>query len=221
MSHPNVFNSYICASILNTAEGYTPAYTLKGICIQLLSFFSSDRIEQQDGGGPVDLSQYRAQSSLVIPSGSLLYRCYACGFRSNEAHLEDATMFGRDGGAPTVTVRMPFSESKTLNLPLTSGEYPTTNAVIDHLPVTGKTGSMNPFQKLPNEIAMFVLEELDSASLTAAATACRGIRELINSNDYIRLCELQCFCLKESFMKLRLGFGRSFNALSFTYPGQG
>ena len=49
VDHPNVYGSYICASILNTDEGYTPAYTLKGIAIQLLSFFSSERLEQEDG----------------------------------------------------------------------------------------------------------------------------------------------------------------------------
>ena len=47
VDHPNVFESYICATILNTAEGWTPAYTLKGILIQLLSFFLSDTIEQK------------------------------------------------------------------------------------------------------------------------------------------------------------------------------
>ena len=31
--HPNVFGDYICASILNTTEGWTPAYTLRGIVI--------------------------------------------------------------------------------------------------------------------------------------------------------------------------------------------
>lgn len=33
--HPNVFGTYICASIVNTIGGYTPAYTLKSIAIQL------------------------------------------------------------------------------------------------------------------------------------------------------------------------------------------
>ena len=94
-----------------------------------------------------------------------------------------------------------------------------TNTVTDRLPITGKAGSRNPFEKLPNEIAMFILEELDSTSLMAAATACKEIGELIHSNDYIRLCELQCFCLKESFMKLRLGVGRS-SAFSFIRPGK-
>ncbi|KAK0743034.1 hypothetical protein B0T18DRAFT_391891 [Schizothecium vesticola] len=57
--HPNIYGTYICASILNTSEGYTPAYTLKGIAIQLLSFFSSESIEQ-DTGGKVNLDSFQA-----------------------------------------------------------------------------------------------------------------------------------------------------------------
>lgn len=47
------------ASILNTEEGYTSAYTLKSIAIQLLSFFSSDTITQEGGVHTVDLKKYR------------------------------------------------------------------------------------------------------------------------------------------------------------------
>ncbi|KAK0644179.1 hypothetical protein B0T16DRAFT_378110 [Cercophora newfieldiana] len=61
VDHPNVFGGYICASILNTREGYTPAYTLKGIAIQLLSFFGSDSVEQQYGG-KVSLQDFRQRS---------------------------------------------------------------------------------------------------------------------------------------------------------------
>ena len=89
VSHPNVFNSYICASILNTTEGYTPAYTLKAICIQLLSFFTSDRIEQEDGDDHVDLNKYRERTSNSAFERRAAIRCCACGFRSKEAVLED------------------------------------------------------------------------------------------------------------------------------------
>ncbi|ORY67564.1 uncharacterized protein BCR38DRAFT_337231 [Pseudomassariella vexata] len=60
VDHPNVFGNYICASILNDSTAYTPAYTLKGIAIQLLSFFGSDSIEQQGGHFSYDLQEYRA-----------------------------------------------------------------------------------------------------------------------------------------------------------------
>ncbi len=73
ISHPNVFGNYICASILNTHEGYTPAYTLKGICIQLLSFFGSDRMEQVTGGPAVNLATYKRSAS-----SAKSFRCPAC-----------------------------------------------------------------------------------------------------------------------------------------------
>ena len=76
ISHPNVFGTNICASILNTAEGYTPAYTLKSIVIQLLSFFSSETLEQDRDGRKVDLGQYRKLRSNERSS----YHCIACGF---------------------------------------------------------------------------------------------------------------------------------------------
>ena len=77
--HPNIFGNYICASILNTHEGYTPAYTLKGICIQLLSFFGSDSMEQVTGGPAVNLATYKRSAS---SAGS--FRCLTCGFDNNK-----------------------------------------------------------------------------------------------------------------------------------------
>lgn len=63
--HSNVFGSYICASILNTEEGYTPAYDLKGICIQMLSFFASESIEQEYTGRKVSLATYRSLKTSI------------------------------------------------------------------------------------------------------------------------------------------------------------
>ncbi|KAE9974176.1 hypothetical protein BLS_003257 [Venturia inaequalis] len=79
VEHPNIFGSYICASILNDGEAYTPAYTLKGIAIQLLSFFASDSIEQ-DYGAVINRSDYSKHSQhrfLVDPTA---YVCQDCGF---------------------------------------------------------------------------------------------------------------------------------------------
>ncbi|KAF8861791.1 hypothetical protein BDZ45DRAFT_773495 [Acephala macrosclerotiorum] len=59
VEHPNIFGTYICASILNTTEGWTPAYTLKGIAIQLLSFFGSSKIEQNSRRYSINLDNYR------------------------------------------------------------------------------------------------------------------------------------------------------------------
>lgn len=80
VDHPNIFNSYICASILNTEEGYTPAYTLKGICIQMLSFFSSETIEQQHGGPAINRKAYARESIRYNVHLVDDYACTLCGF---------------------------------------------------------------------------------------------------------------------------------------------
>ncbi|KAF3359055.1 hypothetical protein VdG1_02617 [Verticillium dahliae VDG1] len=65
ISHPYVIGSYLCASILNTAADWTPAYTLKGVAIQMLSFFTSETLEQVYGGR-THLAQMPAEILLTI-----------------------------------------------------------------------------------------------------------------------------------------------------------
>ncbi|KAF8243751.1 hypothetical protein K440DRAFT_636830 [Wilcoxina mikolae CBS 423.85] len=53
LDHPNVFGSYICCDLLRASTesgGYTPAFTLRGLLLQFLSFFSSETVEQDEGG---------------------------------------------------------------------------------------------------------------------------------------------------------------------------
>ncbi|KAK6537173.1 hypothetical protein TWF694_011370 [Orbilia ellipsospora] len=55
LPHPNVYGDFICCDILTNYEnnrafaGYTPAFTLRAVCMQLLSFFSSSQVEQDTG----------------------------------------------------------------------------------------------------------------------------------------------------------------------------
>jgi ubiquitin-protein ligase len=82
--HSNVFTDYICASILNTTEDWTPAYTMKAIAIQLLSFFSSENLEQVGYSSAsstyaVNLNRYRlADGNLKAQGGTV--QCNVCGY---------------------------------------------------------------------------------------------------------------------------------------------
>ncbi|KAF2845216.1 hypothetical protein T440DRAFT_493570 [Plenodomus tracheiphilus IPT5] len=76
--HPNVFGSYICATILNNVEDWTPAYTLRGIVIQLLSFFCSESLEQDHGGTAVNIADYRRR--VREHESTTTYICSKCGF---------------------------------------------------------------------------------------------------------------------------------------------
>lgn len=86
VKHPNVLrNSTICASVLQRgADGWTPAYTLRGLAIQLLSFFASDHIEQAHlpGGEQEPLKEYREWSR----QRSQAFVCPACGHGTDKAY---------------------------------------------------------------------------------------------------------------------------------------
>ncbi|PNH46570.1 hypothetical protein VD0004_g1527 [Verticillium dahliae] len=78
ISHPYVIGSYLCASILNTAADWTPAYTLKGVAIQMLSFFTSETLEQVYGGRTVSLLSVRNDNRQLPQS----FDCERCEFKS-------------------------------------------------------------------------------------------------------------------------------------------
>ncbi|RAR09006.1 ubiquitin-conjugating enzyme family protein [Stemphylium lycopersici] len=187
--HPNVFVNYICATILNSDEGWTPAYTLKGIVIQLLSFFCSESLEQDHGGGAVNLAEFRKR---VAQEGEFRqprrgtdekFSCSECGFGSHwTSPLADDT----NGGSGMVTL----ADAAPLSRP------------------TEQQGTSKLFT-LPDEIILALLSELKTRDALAFADAVPAIGSMLNSYDFIRIRELQCFCLKQSFMEAKLGIGVS------------
>jgi ubiquitin-protein ligase len=187
--HPNVFGNFICASILNTKEGYTSAYTLKGICIQLLSFFSSENIEQLHGGGPINRKEWQQSqvptgfpaflggsgSFPALPPGRI-YKCQRCGFGVN--------------GLPTAT---PDVQASTA----------------DDSTETDKTESDSKchIEKLPMELLLVVCDHLDDKSLFLAAEAWNGFSETLKQYNVITTRGMQCFALKKGFKDTSLGIG--------------
>ncbi|KAF2007492.1 hypothetical protein P154DRAFT_592902 [Amniculicola lignicola CBS 123094] len=84
--HPNVLDhGYICPDMLN--KKWTPAYSLKAVAIQLLSFFSSDSLEQDYGNEPENLELWRDEHRQF--SSQHNYHCTFCNFGSPDApHLQ-------------------------------------------------------------------------------------------------------------------------------------
>ncbi|KAH8903624.1 hypothetical protein BR93DRAFT_931194 [Coniochaeta sp. PMI_546] len=177
--HPNVFGDYICASILNTEEGYTPAYTLKGIAIQLLSFFSSDKLEQ-DWGGVRDLNHYRSASQ-DWSRAERRYRCEKCRFGCGNSR--------RKASAASECSRSATATSASLSL---STEQ--------------RTSHIN---KLPDEVLLIILQQLEFEELTLLARAWPRIGTMITDYDLIRTRELQCYVVKKDYRKVNLGIGVS------------
>jgi ubiquitin-protein ligase len=183
VNHPNVFNTYICASILNTEEGYTPAYTLKGIAIQLLSFFSSDKLEQTTGGSR-SLGRYKERDRKGV---SPKHRCEKCGFGCGSSKHK----------APALAV----SDSSTTDRGVDGGAVPSVSA-------TGANHLAAPhIDKLPDEILLLILEELEFEDLTLLARAWPRIERMMTGYDLIRTRELQCYVLKKGYRQVDLGVG--------------
>lgn len=184
ISHPNVFGDFICASILNTQEGYTPAYDLKGICIQILSFFASDNLEQLHGDATVNLATYKSRH---VPAHA--YRCSNCDF-----------------GRPPVTDCFPPRSESRRDLDDEKGR-PKESSSSDK-PVRRKQRLL--LSDLPDEVLAVVCEHLETEELTPFAQAwdhIGGEKGVVSTFNIIRNREMMCFCLKKSASEAQLGIG--------------
>ena len=211
INHPNVLGNYICASILNTQEGYTPAYTLKSIAIQLLSFFNSDTLEQEGGTHSVDLLKYKSQYTRL----SRCYRCNDCGFDDGARLQCNHDLFGHvvPNPLPGPSITHP-NHRQIASIGSHAGKVESVNATkfLNHgtLDEDSRMDDYNPaslLTTLPDEVLLLIFEKLSTKDLTATSHAIPKAHEILNSYDFIRLRELQCFCLKESFLDLQLGIG--------------
>ncbi|SMQ48494.1 unnamed protein product [Zymoseptoria tritici ST99CH_3D1] len=203
--HPNVFQDYICINILKTdVDGlYTPAYTLKGICIQLLSFFASDTIEQIDYGGPQDLvvdrRQWQDEEAKYRSPKSCDYHCMECGFGTERAlqtgkidATDDAPARWREGLRAHVEQIAHHSATSSGELLVQSSNNQT---------------QWRKLKDLPNDLLLDICDFLDEEDLFIAARAWNGFSNLIRDYDIIRNRELHCFTLRGGLHHLDLGVG--------------
>ncbi|KAL7621674.1 hypothetical protein AAE478_009001 [Parahypoxylon ruwenzoriense] len=195
--HPNVFEGFICATILNN-EGYSPAYTLKGIAIQMLSFFSSDKVEQSYGGTK-SLADYKALDQSVFDG----FQCRRCHFNSSrplpkqQPRKQQTSYNALVDSNPDIWPT--FQGSKQ---PRKIQTIQPATPIIPHKRVT--TCQM---ERLPSELLLLVLESLDFEELTSFAAAWSRISNVMREFDVVRQRELQCFCLKQNYLSLNLGIG--------------
>lgn len=193
VAHPNIYGDYVCASILNTKEGYTPAYTLKGICIQLLSFFGSDSIEQ-DTGGVVSRVEYQQRSRAFNARRGIaeeaLFQCSSCGFGSAPA-------------AVTAANTIPVRARSAVTQP---AEDDTTTASTDR-PDRPKAAQKIHLVDLPNDVLLMICDHLNDEGLALASRAWNGFGRLIRTHNIITTREMCCFTLNKGFKEANLGVG--------------
>ncbi|KAI0190380.1 hypothetical protein EV127DRAFT_365106 [Xylaria flabelliformis] len=98
VQHPNVYGGFICASILRVGEEYTPAYTIKGIAIQLLSFFDSESLEQEHSHAK-NLTSYQELNKLSLDT----YTCRKCQFGMNMGPVQTKTLRPQTSSPTTIS----------------------------------------------------------------------------------------------------------------------
>jgi len=180
INHPNIFGHYICATILNTKEGYTPAYTLKAITIQILSFFTSENLEQEDFPEAINLRVYSESRGNLAKQ----YTCWTCGCNTGKP------------GDPLL--------DQSDNIALNHGPDPTAGAIPE--PVVTDC----PISKLPDEVLALLCEYLEDEALVNFSRAWNkigGPNGLVSRFNLVRNRDLQCFALKKSFNETTLGVG--------------
>lgn len=221
VEHPNIFGTYICASILNTTEGWTPAYTLKGIAIQLLSFFGSSKIEQNSRRYSINLDNYRNTHSYNLDIHTYAKCRYGLGSTINGLSLSRSP-------PPTQTLPLISGEGSESNWP--SPQQAT--QLLQQSPKRRKLNQSTPIpvqaspastltppaaratknivdMKLPNEIILMICERLETEDLVMFAKAWAKVGPVITQYDIFRTRELQCFCFKKDYMSTKLGVGVS------------
>ncbi|KAI0850697.1 hypothetical protein F5Y00DRAFT_268124 [Daldinia vernicosa] len=202
--HPNVYNGFICATILRHGAEYTPAYTLKGIAIQLLSFFSSNAVEQEHGGAKKQLSGFRAVDSNLIDS----FTCYYCQFGQGQPQPPRPAKYNR---SQAYDARVDSNPSHWPTLQ-DAGNPLQTQIQSSHVDIQApppKKLVTCEINRLPSEVILLILEHLDFEHLTSFAAAWPRVSDIIKNFDVVRQRELQCFCLKENYQSVSLGVGVS------------
>ncbi|CAJ2503410.1 Uu.00g108040.m01.CDS01 [Anthostomella pinea] len=213
--HPNVFGDYICATILNTSDGWTPAYTLKGTAIQLLSFFDSESLERDYGGGRQDLADYQNVDARYLKEP---YKCNKCHFGSTylqSIRPRQATSRAYDARVDAIPEQWPILGEVVTPPKGSLGRTSNISRVTDgtqQLDSDGPPSAVFAMNKLPNEVLLLIIDHLeDFKHLTTFASAWPRVSAIVRDFDVVRQRELQCFCLKQGYQSAGLGVGVDVN----------
>ncbi|KAJ3121180.1 hypothetical protein HK100_012498 [Physocladia obscura] len=211
ITHPNVFNwfsdsengSYICCDILKGAlvtdargrvSGYSPAYSLGTILIQLLSFFSAERIEQ-DGGYVVETraSEWNRKSAL---RNVRAFNCNYCKFDGN--HLTQLIQLASASRNATVfdAIELAFDRAGLALVPHSNSCV----AVSDPVP-------QSLIEFLPVEVILEIAEYLSLEDILKLSQTSNSFEKIIESHNLTIKRNIKCFFHKIGLRDSILGVG--------------
>ena len=236
IDHPNVFDDYICTTILQKDADWSPAYTIKAMAIQLLSFFSSDTVDQDYGNPTINLRYYQ-KYRFTESDTPCRYHCTKCQFDCQRTEQNSDTLTTRFSPLATLEfspapipapLDRPFSKAHETSVEGNTKRKSEEQATPDRkknprtsLPIRAvRQHRLTQMEVFPDEILLQICEKLETDELLLFAEAWSKIGKLITNYDVIRTRELQCFCLKKDYLSTKLGVGVSVNNSKRTFTSE-
>ncbi|CAG8585237.1 hypothetical protein GLOIN_2v1788384 [Rhizophagus irregularis DAOM 181602=DAOM 197198] len=205
VKHPNVFGTFICADILQAHNnhsseyngGYTPGYLLKYIFLQILSFFSENNVEQEDGYISQISSKhesFREYSDAIVKG----YECKLCGFNDSKASkplmsflTDDELQIEMNDMDSDCSSVLSSVRIKSKNIPVNVSSYISTATVND----------------LGDDAWLHILEFLPDRDIVVFSNVYARIRALVQFSNILTRRQLVCFFLRKTFDECVLGVG--------------
>ncbi|CAI2169596.1 852_t:CDS:2 [Funneliformis geosporum] len=208
--HPNVFsNGMICADILQTYTvmrdsrnyngGYTPGYLLKYVFLQLLSFFSDNNVEQEDGYVEKIQCQdigFREHSEQIVKA----YQCKLCGFNDREAVKPLIAVLTNKELQEEIDV-MDAGGSSILNA---SHNVARPRIVSKNASENASTCTVND---LNDDVWFHIIGFLPDRDIMILSSVYPRVRRLVQFYNILTRRQLVCYYLRKPFTECILGVG--------------
>jgi len=244
VDHPNVYGSWICCDLLKEfyelpagyTGGYTPALTLRGLFMQFLTFFSSERVEQDYGywvnlgdawvttvknvdGNSTTVTERNWRWETTCRNSSR-YHCRKCGYGDVLSHIvnADPTPEGKETFRAIRTIAPPSGFVRSLvpngvrSNEVSVKDLPKIQAIADKRKASEVPAYMRPPTKcllsaLNDDTLYEVLSALPSEALLNFCSAFERARVVATRFHILLLRELRCFFLRRPLVDCILGIG--------------
>ncbi|KAI9339369.1 hypothetical protein BDR26DRAFT_820980 [Obelidium mucronatum] len=202
IQHPNVFSrTYICCDLLKgqlftdargRVSGYSPAYSLGTILLQLMSFFSATDIEQDWGGMSRNMADETSRQQAI--ENVKAFCCVKCGFQGSEiVERMNRSMDLDDATAVTTVAAAAIGEDGLKSRVLT-------------LVGNGSPGGLT-LEVMPNELLLEIADHMAVEDIIKLSRAVPRFGELVQKHNLKIRRDQRCFVYKTGIKDAILGVG--------------
>ncbi|KAJ3014492.1 UNVERIFIED_CONTAM: hypothetical protein HDU68_000246 [Siphonaria sp. JEL0065] len=196
ITHPNVFSrTFICCDLLKgrlftdskgRVSGYSPAYSLGTILLQLMSFFSATNIEQDWEGVYTNSADESARVNAI--ENVERFSCVKCGYKGNEMAAK-ANVMDMDESVDQADVGL---EQRVLG---SAGG------------ALGGLASVLTIETIPNEVLLEIADHMAVEDIIKLSRAVPRFGELVAAHSLKIRRDQKCFFYKTGCKDATLGVG--------------